>query len=743
MSVASRKMMSKKDRFSGGYSAGFATNYELEDSGSSGRVVTGIGGSQASTAHRRKWVNLNSTSDDVFSVPLQVIPLSKLSPSERWNLVRELRSDLERTRILQKKIELHRTNTVPASSCSDILSCSNTKKRPSAGSIKKSSGPGKKSGSNSLGQKPRGWNMGSSGRVDSAKQAPEQSSLNSTLLKQCGNLLKSLMTHEHGWVFNKPVDPVELNIPDYFTVIKHPMDLGTIKKKLTSGQYSSPLDFLADVRLTFSNAMTYNPPGNHFHLLADTLCKFFEMRWKLIEKKIPSSVAESAEINSGLHEESETTKPVSSKPISSKPVSSSKKRKLSPEQHMVVPEPPKPRMSNEEKNRLSEELAASLADLPDNIIEFLKEQSSGGAEAGEDEIEIDIDVLSDETLFKLRVLLDEFLHQKQKSSTKAEACEIELQNESGFSNSSLQLDKGNDLAEDEIDIGGNEPPVSSYPSIEIEKDTALQSNECENARDPTRNSGLAYSSSSDHDSHGEKASALTKQDQSCLAGSIDGKDSISLFGQVEQNSQQKLDSVDDGEMFQSDRPASPEKLYRAALLKNRFADTILKAREKTLGQVEKGDAEQLRREREVLEMQRKKEKARLQAEAKAAEEARKRAEEEAAFEAKRKREFEREAARQALLKMEQTVEIDENSRFLEDLELLRVGSAEQVLSPLTEASPQLSQDGLGSFKFTGSNPLEQLGLFMKVDDDFEECEPPPAPSSAPKGTNDVEEGEID
>lgn len=45
------------------------------------------------------------------------------------------------------------------------------------------------------------------------------------------------------------------------------------------------------------------------------------------------------------------------------------------------------------------------------------------------------------------------------------------------------------------------------------------------------------------------------------------------------------------------------------------------------------------------------EKARLQAEAKAAEEARRKAEAEAAAEAKRKRELEREAARQALLQV--------------------------------------------------------------------------------------------
>lgn len=40
-----------------------------------------------------------------------------------------------------------------------------------------------------------------------------------------------------------------------------------------------------------------------------------------------------------------------------------------------------------------------------------------------------------------------------------------------------------------------------------------------------------------------------------------------------------------GESPSIDRQVSPGKLYRAAILKKRFADTILKAREKTLSQV--------------------------------------------------------------------------------------------------------------------------------------------------------------
>lgn len=40
-----------------------------------------------------------------------------------------------------------------------------------------------------------------------------------------------------------------------------------------------------------------------------------------------------------------------------------------------------------------------------------------------------------------------------------------------------------------------------------------------------------------------------------------------------------------GDSAPPERPVSPDKLYRVALLKNRFADTILKAQEKTLEQV--------------------------------------------------------------------------------------------------------------------------------------------------------------
>ena len=56
-----------------------------------------------------------------------------------------------------------------------------------------------------------------------------------------------------------PVDPVVLNIPDYFTIIANPMDIFTVQKKLNEHEYGTFDEFNRDVKLIWSNAITYNP----------------------------------------------------------------------------------------------------------------------------------------------------------------------------------------------------------------------------------------------------------------------------------------------------------------------------------------------------------------------------------------------------------------------------------------------------------------------------------------------------
>mmetsp|Transcript_7986 Transcript_7986/g.24574 ORF Transcript_7986/g.24574 Transcript_7986/m.24574 type:complete len:495 (-) Transcript_7986:243-1727(-) len=77
--------------------------------------------------------------------------------------------------------------------------------------------------------------------------------------------------------FLEPVDPVALRLPDYRDVIKRPMDLGTIESKLSS--YETLDAFAADVRLVFTNAMTYNKsPKLAVHDAAKRLLHLFELR---------------------------------------------------------------------------------------------------------------------------------------------------------------------------------------------------------------------------------------------------------------------------------------------------------------------------------------------------------------------------------------------------------------------------------------------------------------------------------
>lgn len=71
-------------------------------------------------------------------------------------------------------------------------------------------------------------------------------------------LLKMYNCEPEAIPFRVPVDPKQLNIPDYFEIIKKPMDMSEIKLKLETGSYKDPWEFVDDVWLMFENAWIYN-----------------------------------------------------------------------------------------------------------------------------------------------------------------------------------------------------------------------------------------------------------------------------------------------------------------------------------------------------------------------------------------------------------------------------------------------------------------------------------------------------
>nr|XP_054770228.1 bromodomain-containing protein 3-like isoform X1 [Lytechinus pictus]XP_054770229.1 bromodomain-containing protein 3-like isoform X1 [Lytechinus pictus]XP_054770230.1 bromodomain-containing protein 3-like isoform X1 [Lytechinus pictus] len=88
-------------------------------------------------------------------------------------------------------------------------------------------------------------------------------------------VMKALWKHQFAWPFHHPVDPVKLALPDYFNIIKTPMDLGTIKKRLESIYYHSAKECISDFNLMFTNCYVYNKPGEDVVLMAQALEKLF------------------------------------------------------------------------------------------------------------------------------------------------------------------------------------------------------------------------------------------------------------------------------------------------------------------------------------------------------------------------------------------------------------------------------------------------------------------------------------
>ncbi|KPM06423.1 Bromodomain-containing protein 2 [Sarcoptes scabiei] len=85
---------------------------------------------------------------------------------------------------------------------------------------------------------------------------------------------RNVWNHRFAWPFTKPVDAIKLCIPDYHIIVKHPMDIGTIKKRLENDYYCSVAECINDLRLVFRNCYLYNKPEEDVVLMGKELEKF-------------------------------------------------------------------------------------------------------------------------------------------------------------------------------------------------------------------------------------------------------------------------------------------------------------------------------------------------------------------------------------------------------------------------------------------------------------------------------------
>ncbi|CAG9862131.1 unnamed protein product [Phyllotreta striolata] len=97
-------------------------------------------------------------------------------------------------------------------------------------------------------------------------------------------LIKQLQAHKSAWPFMEPVDPTEA--PDYYKVIKEPMDLQMIEGKINEQVYTKLSEFIGDMTKIFDNCRYYNPKESPFYKCAESLEAYFVNKIKCLRDKL-------------------------------------------------------------------------------------------------------------------------------------------------------------------------------------------------------------------------------------------------------------------------------------------------------------------------------------------------------------------------------------------------------------------------------------------------------------------------
>ncbi|EPS36535.1 hypothetical protein H072_9928 [Dactylellina haptotyla CBS 200.50] len=275
--------------------------------------------------------------------------------------------------------------------------------------------------------------------------------------KFCEGIMKELWKKQHqaiAYPFYNPVDPVALEIPDYFKVIKKPMDMSEIQRKLNHNEYNNSNEFEADMRLMFNNCYKFNPPDSPVFKCGKSLEAVFDEKWAQKpsfkeETPTPPVVEDEEEEESEeeesedeaspqlekleaqlsrLHSEIETIRKQKKSKKASPPAASKKHKKSvsagsatgksgSKAAPAAAPPPKKksskkksepttPYMTFAQKQELSERINTLSPAKMHQALNLIKANHPHLAQDG-DEIELDIDELAPATLHKLYKFVSE------------------------------------------------------------------------------------------------------------------------------------------------------------------------------------------------------------------------------------------------------------------------------------------------------------------------------------------------
>jgi len=89
------------------------------------------------------------------------------------------------------------------------------------------------------------------------------------LQAKLGAVLKAVKNVKDAWPFLRPVNGKL--VPDYYDIIKEPMDLETMSSKLNAYSYRTREQFVYDFMLVVNNCKTYNLPSTSYYRCAEVI----------------------------------------------------------------------------------------------------------------------------------------------------------------------------------------------------------------------------------------------------------------------------------------------------------------------------------------------------------------------------------------------------------------------------------------------------------------------------------------
>ncbi|KAK8894180.1 transcription initiation at TATA-containing promoter protein [Tritrichomonas musculus] len=225
---------------------------------------------------------------------------------------------------------------------------------------------------------------------------------------RCLSILDTLQSYAISKMFAQPVDPVRDNVPNYFDIVKKPMDLGTVRKKLMNNEYKSVAEFKEDMELIWKNSLLVNSKTSILRLITtdmqekyQSLAKFLSdsQEWDWLNKLYSLRDELNAMSPSRINSSSSTSSKRESKPIKQNKSNQTKQTKQKKQQPLTRAEILK--LTNDINNLKDEIHILSIFEV------FRKYEPQ--IETDSDTLVLDIAPLKPSTLWALRETVDNLL----------------------------------------------------------------------------------------------------------------------------------------------------------------------------------------------------------------------------------------------------------------------------------------------------------------------------------------------